>query len=578
MSPSTNNAAETYERSQRIERSVGHWVRRLVFGALEQADEDIGIAMGGGATLDYYLSSDALEAFNARGFYVPMTLHVPPPTKVKAYVDAFANVLNAETRINGTKKLHSSVYMIAHILRMHGVSVDVDRLDSWTLFLPAYIKGIGGYTVVLNVRYLDNDQTNVAVLRALELTSSEVNMLDSSKAIIRHPTMPLMMMPFGYVFSTPKLASKKSRATLIAALLTGNTMLHSPGSSQTSAYHEALKAAKAVLNEDPALGDFLPRERREMVLGYKQSKNQAEVAALHAAAVAKYSAEESASIDIVKSLNAFGKHVAPGRFADDRIWINDLLDESSSTRAPAQLAKYGIDQGKASDMLYLYTAESSVFNIACLLSGLLPELRSKLMAQKFTRHADLFSGTFADYEAELNELFQKLTLMKPKKDTYKDMYVFRAVDLFELNDSSTATVYNTSVPFAIHNPTVCSTSILLSVAWSFLKPAPCCLLRIKVPTSYRAFLVLEGLTAYDSEREVLFPRDSKFIVRERHYVRDEASGKHVLVLEADVVAPPGMRGGGGHRTSKSMSKSIDASMPTFVDLSQLPGPGCGCGR
>lgn len=184
------------------------------------------------------------------------------------------------------------------------------------------------------------------------------------------------------------------------------------------------------------------------------------------------------------------------------------------------------------------------------------------MSHEFQNYKDKYEGTFLDFKEDLSKAFAFVEKKRKERghQEYKDMYVFRAVDLFDLgSDDPLDNVYTHGLPFIIFNPTVCSSSIHLTVAMNFHKGSPCCLMRILVPWNYNDFLVPETVTEYKSEREVMFPVGSEFVVTKRTYIRGEV-GEQILLLDCFV-----RKGAGGVRGG-------------FVDLNVVRTGGCfACG-
>lgn len=218
----------------------------------------------------------------------------------------------------------------------------------------------------------------------------------------------------------------------------------------------------------------------------------------------------------------------PGRYMDMQLQIKRLVAEEERRKGKGgEGARTGLTTTR---LLQLYTAQSSTLNVACLLSSLVPEMGPWLMAQTFQLEAGV---TFRDYMADMDAVFARARPPRPAGGApYKDLVLFRAVDLFDL-PRGTGTVYSRQLPYDIVNHTLCSTSVRLTSAAQFLKlMSPCCMLRVTVPAQFTRMLALKPLSLYPGEEEVLLPRGSVFRVHSRRFVR--WMGDNVAVLEADV--------------------------------------------
>jgi hypothetical protein len=233
---------------------------------------------------------------------------------------------------------------------------------------------------------------------------------------------------------------------------------------------------------------------------------------------------------------------------------NNLIGENIALTAQSQYAAerdwlVTAATEREKDLIWVYTAESSRFNVACLLSGVLPEVSPAHMQQHFKKDAaQRYQGNFAQYKHDLLAAFNTLVRGKPQDllERVADIFVYRTIYLFELtslvpglpmNQYPYQTVFNAQLPFPIRNNTFCSTSVDLPVSKKFLKASsPCCLLEIRIPPEFYKFLAIEKLSNYPSEREILFPPESAFIVKRRTFMRND-NGRHVLVLHADVTVP-----------------------------------------
>ena len=487
-------------------------------------------AIGGGMALDYYLNGEALDEWYSSGRFMPVSVHCRKGEPTLAV--HLARHMNDATKIGKDRTSH--VWMLANVLERAGMELDVDRVHEWKLFAEQ-ADGKLGEKIMLNLRHLNPGVTNLAVVRISELSNSDAKMIDKSYGVVKYPLLDVPLMPFGHIFSDRTLVSRPNRLFLLEALANGRTMLHVPGGAAYAdvPYHFAFKSARTAL---ASLEPPVPHELAAAFQHYNQSSHADVVRSMAEAAEAEVVRAGLSAADVEEKKE---RGRAPGRFAYERDWLVAQADARSKS------------------LLRLYTAESSRFNVACLVSSYIPGLRGAMMSQQFNSSA--FAGTFAEYEAALKALFSDLAARKPA-NTYRDMYVFRAVDLFDLDLPPPSTVYNVKLPFAIVNPTVCSASINLDVAMGFQKGSPCCMMRIRVTSDYKDILVVEGLSDFAHEREVIFPIDSKFTVTRRRYVRDD-DGAQVLVLDCEVSRASSS--GGSGRTG-------------VVDVSVARGGGCLC--
>jgi hypothetical protein len=561
--------AEVFAQNARLEMSVGHWVRRQVVAGLEtwNADDDDAdeVAVGGILALEVYLDSEALNDMLSRPLFVPVVIHhAKGAAPALAAAQALAAAMNAATYFKDGRR-HSSVYMVAHVLAMHGLAVDMSDVSAWVPFKVARLGKIG-LCIALNLRALGvaPDQSDLAVVRLRPLSSDQKKAVDSDAAL-RHPSLAhLKLMPFGHILGDNASMGLHVRRFLVDALLGDHVYL----GAAKRAYHFALKSARAHVLESATLRHVLDADAVDRLQAYKQTASKPWVDAMHRAVrkVAEASRDvEKAELDLTKN---------PGRFAVERDWLLHVLtheQKPTPTQKQKQTQTLTTEQRtRFRSLLHTYTAQSSKFNVACLVAGLVPELRDQLLAQRFP--PAYFEGTFGQYLEALSAAFAALVALRSSRfagKRFKDLFVFRAVDLFELGATNPVrTVYNATLPFSIHNATFCSTSTTTHTARAFLKDAsPCCLLKIRVPWTYHDCLALgEGVSLYPSERELLFPPGSAFVVRERRYVRD-ASDRQTLLLLCDVGRPTGPHAGGGAMVDVSAGRAL------------LPpaSPACRCG-
>jgi hypothetical protein len=572
---------QQFEKNVRIERGLNHWIRRIVFDCFNSEFMDSReVAIGGGITLDYYLEGSCLNSWHmSKNMFMPVSIHYDPGARTpKSLGRAIMEYMNKATYFGSSRS--SAIYMMANTLKKNEIKVDVHKVETWVPMIYDSTKKLGD-CVMMDLKHFDPSVGNIAVVRIIELSTRDANMLRNSDALIMHPTIAMYMMPIGHLIQNTVLCNNEARKFIMRAIVNGHTVLHdtaSTGDDALKPYHFAMKTCRTILAKNDHLADSLglsDSAAKSAILSYKQSKSTTLVETMLERAVSTIDSASRNGVEVRKPGDKKPLKSAPGRYANERIWLEHVLTKEN----PDFLKKHGIEKARDKDLIWLYSAESSRYNVACLISGVLRELTNVFMQQKFSLYQQKYAGTFAEYDRDLMTLFENLTKLKSRYDlvssskkSFKDMYVFRAVDLFDIGNSATRNVYNTRLPFEIVNNTMCSTSIDLDIAWNgFLKPSPCCLLRVRIPNDYSAFLVIQSVSEYPDEREVLLPGKSIFTVHTRKYLRDD-NGRQVLLLDADVSWPHMVGGKAGSRRNSSITTGLSQlsqsnGLPQFVDIS-----------
>jgi hypothetical protein len=233
------------------------------------------------------------------------------------------------------------------------------------------------------------------------------------------------------------------------------------------------------------------------------------------------------------------------------------------------------------DPVYAYTANSSKYNVACMISkytgseptGAFPiSLENSMAGVTYTAFTaalkraalQVYCGTNTDllipykgkgpYLKLLNPLqkYPQGWLIKPDDATKCGMSranqiqalttdtsdctrftVYRAVDYFQL--LNTTDIYTVQLPFRIVNFTQSSTSIDSTVAHGFLpKMGYGCILVLNVPYYFRRFIAVSSMSKYPDENEILFPDDAVFEIHHRYFKTNH--GIRTLYLVGNVTS------------------------------------------
>lgn len=582
---------QTNEQKRRLEVALQHWVERILHEAFDDSEgvflnlrsimNERAVALGGGLAAQTYLSGEARNKWSSFGMHSRYIIYCKTAQECETVATELSNALNS-IRKKFSGKPHASWFMLCASLANNGIDVgsSVSRLANMDLFAarPLKLSGKLRWTVALSLSNLGRD-TDLAVIRMEAADKKLLNAVFSDAAVV-HPRLDIPIIPLNLLIDSTSI-SVRGRLHIVVALLRGHVTL-----LNEKAYDFALRAASKLLNAEGAVDVALEvfgskdpeddsaeadgnKARFQLLLDEMKSYTLQDPShkRLYARSLAYHD-----KLDILNAPGSLHNAKTPGRYADMKTQVTRYM------RSPSPPSG-GVTGLSVNQLLTLYSVQSSRLNVACMLSGIVPELESGLMSETFTsmssnHHMKIASGdarsinkqiSFRDYMNDMDLVFEHARPPRPIKGTqYKELVLFRAVDLFELKRQS---VFNRALPFDIVNHTLCSTSVRLSHSTPFLKlRSPCCMLRIRVPASYTRMLAIKPVSGYPDEEEVLFPRGSVFTVRGRRFcVYDDSN---VAVLDCDVRWEPVAL---DHRTGGGTRMHPHRDTATYYDLSAVAG-------
>ena len=487
-----------------LRKNLFHWTRSITISALSAMstnNRDIKYALGGLLAIEYYLDGTLLEEWYINHILSsPVSIHVENGSSLKTFSRHLVEFMNNFTIIEaGTR--HSCVYMIASILRKMGINIHIGAITIWKMFRILEDKNNRTFVIVL-------DCGDVLTAEGLTIRIPFVNIHSMTTNISRHifKDKSILVKPYFHDIHAPLMPFSQVKRFC---------QNKSSSNFLTRAYHNGLVLLNGI--NQPYNVMCVPYRSYTRSNRYKD--------------ICRLARENAINSTLATIKNKDTAMIQREYYNAERNWLSS--DVSKSERL----------------LLWLYTVESSRFNIACLLSGLMPETYASMMHQRFRKHANHYSGDFEKFMRDLIDVFYRLVNRKPPelRNRSENLYVYRAIKLFEFsnpnstpnnNQSPYASIFTCGLPFIIHNNTFCSTSVDIGVSKNFLSnSSPCCILKIRLKPGFDKFLAIENLSGYSSEEEILLPAKTAFQVYNRTFMRNDNNGRMVLVFHADAWVP-----------------------------------------
>jgi hypothetical protein len=577
-----------------LEQSVQHWIERTVKEIVNEYHErfdsifnsDNVISVGGLLAIQRYLVGESRLEFSTRGLVSHITFFCVSPEACEVVAKGMSDRLNELANEFGEGRPHSAWSMLCTTL-MRYLSVNLGKtpadFSKLALFKAAVLRinKVKQWTVAVRLkdRGFASDLAVVSLLPASDRLKRAVkqNKSDNVAALVDYPQMNgVFLKPLNLIMEEDKPSVALS-LLIIKALLKGHVNFRGSNGGDSKrrnvekAYDYALRSAAAYLKKHKDLTDS--SQLRAALTGDGLTPPHellAHKAGGPLAAVLAARADAYHDTIVHTVIDAAVRSKRSGRYSDMRLQLDGFLH----SKEPVPNSRSGLS---IHQMVHLYTIQSSVLNVTCLLASILGR-PSLLSNARFVRRSSSVFNTddaidrlpevsFKDYMHDMDVLFGMRIAPTPAIENvkYKDLVVFRTVDLFELPRQN---VYQRKLPFDIVNFTLISTSCVLETAINFLKHrSACCILRITVDSNYTRMLAIKNVSEFPNEEEVIFPRGSVFEVRKRSFViyRNDS----IMLLDATVRWDPALLkrpfdhltqdggGGGGRRSFVDLSGVTD---------------------